>query len=70
VYDVIILGAGPAGLAAGIHSALFGLTTLILDSNERAGGLAVRARGVDNYPGFVGKVSGLELMEKMARQAV
>ena len=69
VYDVIILGAGPAGLAAGIHSALFGLKTLVLDANEKAGGLAVRARGVENYPGFIGKVSGLKLMEKMARQA-
>jgi len=70
VYDVIILGAGPAGLAAGIHSALFGLQTLVLDANEKAGGIAVRARGVDNYPGFVRKVSGLRLMEKMVRQAL
>jgi len=70
VYDVIILGAGPAGLAASIHSALFGLKTLVLEANEKAGGSAVRARGVENYPGFVSKVSGLRLMEKMARQAV
>jgi len=70
VYDVIILGAGPAGLAAGIHSALFGLRTLVLEANEKAGGIAVKARGVENYPGFVGKVSGLRLMEKMVRQAV
>ncbi len=70
MYDVIILGAGTAGLAAGIHSALFGLRTLVLEADENAGGLAVRARGVDNYPGFIGKVSGLKLMEKMVRQAV
>jgi len=70
LYDVIILGAGPAGLAAGIHSGLFGLKTLVLDANEKAGGIAVRARGVDNYPGFVRKVSGLRLMEKMVSHAV
>jgi len=69
VYDVIILGAGPAGLAAGIHSALFGLQTLVLEANEKAGGIAVRARGVENYPGFVGKVPGQRLMDKMVRQA-
>jgi len=70
MYEVIILGAGPAGLAAGIHSALFGLKTLMIDANEKAGGIALRARGVENYPGFVGKVSGQRLMEKMVRQAV
>jgi len=69
VYDVIILGAGPAGLAAGIHSALFGLKTLVLEADEKAGGIALRARGVDNYLGFVRKVSGLRLMEKMVSQA-
>jgi len=70
VYDVIILGAGPAGLAAGIHSALFGLHTLVLEANEKAGGIAVKARGIDNYLGFVAKISGLRLMEKMVRQAL
>jgi len=70
VYDVIILGAGPAGLAAGIHSALFGLQTLVLEANEKAGGIAVKARGIDNYPGFMAKISGLRLMEKMVRHAL
>lgn len=70
MYDVIILGAGPAGLAAGIHSAIFGLKTLVLEANEKAGGSAVRARGVENYPGFVSKISGIRLMEKIVRQAL
>jgi len=70
VYDVIVLGAGPAGLAAGIHSAIFGLQTLVLDANEKAGGIAVKARGIENYPGFMRKLSGLKLMEKMVRQAL
>ena len=69
MYDVIIVGGGPAGLAAAIHSAVFGLRTLVLEADEKAGGLATRARGIENYPGFQRKISGLRLMEKMVNQA-
>jgi len=65
MHDIIVAGAGPAGLAAGIHTALFGLHTLVLEAGEKTGGMATRARNVDNYPGFPEKISGLELMEKM-----
>jgi thioredoxin reductase (NADPH) len=68
VYDVIIVGSGPAGLAAAIHSAVFGLRTLVLEADGRAGGIATRARGLNNYPGFQ-KTSGGKLMEKMVLQA-
>jgi thioredoxin reductase (NADPH) len=68
VYDIIIVGSGPAGLAAAIHSAVFGLRTLVLEADERAGGMATRARGLNNYPGFL-KTSGRRLMEKMVLQA-
>jgi thioredoxin reductase (NADPH) len=69
MYDVIVVGSGPAGLSAAIHSANFGLQTLVLEASAKAGGIATRARGIDNYPGFLRKISGLRLMEKMARQA-
>lgn len=69
MYDVIIVGAGPTGLAAGIYSAFFGLRTLILESNKEAGGRVLEARSIINYPGFPEKVSGRELANKMARQA-
>jgi len=69
MYDVIVVGGGPAGLAAAIHSAVFGLRTLVLEADEKAGGLATRARGIENYPGFQRKISGLRLMEKMVNQA-
>jgi len=68
MYDVIILGAGPAGLAAGIHLASFRLSALVLETNEKAGGIATRASNVTNYQGFV-RISGLRLMERMTRQA-
>ena len=67
-YDVIVVGAGPAGLAAGLHSALFDLRTLVLDAGEKAGGIALRARGLENYPGFR-RISGRRLMEKIVLQA-
>lgn len=69
MYDIIVVGGGPAGLAAAIHSAVFGLRTLVLEADERAGGIATRARGISNYPGFR-KISGLRLVEKMVLQAV
>jgi len=69
MFDIVIVGAGPAGLAAGIYSAFFEMQTLILESDKEAGGRMSVARSIANYPGFPDKVSGRELASKMARQA-
>ena len=67
-YDVIIIGGGPAGLSAGIYTARARLSTLLI---ERAaiGGQIVNAGMVENYPGFAGGISGVELTQSMHQQA-
>lgn len=62
-WDVIIIGAGSAGLSAGIYTVRSGLKTLILD-DKLAGGTIADASTVVNYPGFA-EISGGELAEKM-----
>lgn len=62
MYDLIIIGGGPAGLTAGIYAVRFGINTLVLERSEISGQIAL-ADVVENYPGFPA-VSGLELMEK------
>lgn len=69
MYDVIIAGAGPAGLAAGIYCANSGLRTLILESKKDVGGRMRRARSIINYPGFPEEITGRELAKSMTRQA-
>lgn len=63
VYDVIIIGSGPAGLTAGIYTQRFGLSTLIV-AGTKWGGQLMLTTEVENFPGF-GKVLGPELMKKM-----
>lgn len=66
MYDLIIIGTGPAGYSAGIYATRYGLKNLILGQDP--GGMAATAHKVDNYPGFV-SISGLELMQKFSEQA-
>lgn len=63
-WDLIIIGGGAAGLAAGIYAARSGLKTLVLEE-KMAGGTTADAPLVENYPGFQ-SISGSELAQKMA----
>jgi thioredoxin reductase (NADPH) len=67
MYDLIIVGGGPAGLAAGIYAMRSGLDTIVLERSEISGQIAL-ADMVENYPGFQ-SISGLELMEKYKSHA-
>jgi len=66
MYDIIILGSGPAGLTAALYSARAGKKTLVLGGDQLGGQLNVIHR-LENYPGFAG--SGPELAEFMKKQA-
>lgn len=68
MYDLIIVGGGPAGLSAGIYAVRFGLDSLVLEKSETSGQIAL-SELVENYPGLPG-ISGFELMEKFKTHAL
>jgi thioredoxin reductase (NADPH) len=68
VYDVAIVGAGPAGLAASVYAASEGLSVLVLDCRSRGGQAGASAR-IENYLGFPTGISGQALMARAANQA-
>jgi thioredoxin reductase (NADPH) len=68
VYDLVIVGAGPAGLAAAVYGASEGLRTLLLDRHA-PGGQAGSSSRIENYLGFPAGVSGSELTRRAVAQA-
>lgn len=68
IYDVIIIGGGPAGLTAGIYTSRDKLDTLLLEQ-ELVGGTPTKTHFIENYPGFPEGISGIDLMERFKKQA-
>jgi thioredoxin reductase (NADPH) len=68
VYDVIVVGAGPAGLAAGVYGASEGLRTLLIE-RDAPGGQAGSSSRIENYLGFPAGLSGDELSTRAWQQA-
>ncbi len=67
-YDVVVVGAGPAGLGAAVYGASEGLTTLLIDA-EATGGQAGTSSRIENYLGFPSGVSGTDLANRATIQA-
>jgi thioredoxin reductase (NADPH) len=68
IYDLVIVGAGPAGLSAAIYAQRARLNTVVLEQNYMCGGQVINTYEVDNYPGFPG-ISGFDLSEKFKEHA-
>ena len=69
IYDVVIVGAGPAGLAASVYAGSEGLSVLVLDCRAFGGQAGASAR-IENYLGFPTGISGLALMARAYNQAL
>jgi thioredoxin reductase (NADPH) len=69
LYDVVIVGAGPAGLAAAVTGAADGLRTLVVE-RETVGGQAATSSLIRNYPGFPRGITGSDLASRTQEQAI
>ncbi len=68
MYDVIIIGSGPAGLAAAIYGQRAGLSLLVMEKQPMSGGQIINTYDVDNYPGLQG-IGGFDLAMKFREHA-
>lgn len=69
IHDLVVVGAGPASLTAAIYTTREDIDTVLFEKGA-VGGLAAVTDWVDNYPGFPEGIAGLELAEKLEKQAV
>ena len=69
IYDVVIIGAGPAGLAAAIYTSRARLSTVIIEK-ENMGGKLVDRELIENYPSYPDGILGPELGSRMMQQAM
>ena len=69
IYDVIIIGGGPAGCSCALYTSRSSLKTCILDKNQNVGALAITHK-IANYPGFSQEISGADLLKAMREQAI
>jgi thioredoxin reductase (NADPH) len=67
-YDLVIVGGGPAGLAAAIYAAREGIDSIVVDGSALGGQAGISER-IDNYPGFPDGIGGAELAERFVAQA-
>jgi thioredoxin reductase (NADPH) len=67
-YDLVIIGGGPAGLAAAIYAAREGIDAIVVDASALGGQAGISNR-IDNYPGFPDGISGADLAERFIAQA-
>jgi thioredoxin reductase (NADPH) len=68
MYDIVIIGGGPAGLTAGIYASSLGLKTLIIEGESPP--RITLATKINNYPGFPEGISGIDLLNKIKKQAL
>jgi thioredoxin reductase (NADPH) len=68
IYDIIIVGGGPAGLTAGLYASRARLKTLLIEKIA-LGGQVTKSEQIENYPGFEQGISGFQLIQNLEKQA-